>query len=316
MNDTTSTGLASGIGSTKYKTDGTLNLYDFIYLGTYGKGIYYEDIDYIVSYIDPEDNQLKQVNLNEQFKVCYENYIDGEGNHMITQDCAQEIIADVIKPRGSERKDITYDIFYVVRDKAGNASVVVAKGVIYATIYPSTNVVIQNIAATPANSPIVAVSLDEFTYSVTANQGVSLSLLDEAFSIDYVKTSTGKSYNNQATMTIYKGDELIANNVAGVHFTDYIDSSEIADYTIIYNMTTTHTPTFGDEITIHGDEITLYLSIMSPEVDEDGTISEKEFFGSIFKPGNSNIIGIVMFIGFVLLSSLGVTFIILRRKKR
>ena len=118
-----------------------------------------QDIDYIVSYVDPDDDTLKKVNLNSEFKTCYENYTDAEGNHMITQDCAQEIIANVIKPRGSSREDITYDVYYIIRDKAGNASAVIAKGILYATIYPSTNVIIQNVAASLTNSEIVAVNL-------------------------------------------------------------------------------------------------------------------------------------------------------------
>jgi len=311
MNErSTNTALSSGVGSTKYKTNGTNNLYDFIYLGVYGMGIYHEDIDYVVSYVDPDDNTLKQVNLKEQFKACYDNYTDGEGNHMITQDCAQAAIGELITPRGTVKKDITYDIYYIVRDKAGNASAVVAKGVIYATIYPSTNVIIQNIAASETNSEIVAVSLDDFTYQVSANQGVSTFLLEEAFSLNYVKTSTGKNYNNQATMTIYKEDELIASEVKGVNFTNYIDSSEIADYKIVYNLTTTHTPTFGDEIVVHGDEVTLYLSITSPQVDETDKITIEGLIGN-----DSNIIGIVMFIGFIFLGSLFVAFMILRKRR-
>ncbi|MBR3891272.1 MAG: hypothetical protein IKJ30_04285 [Bacilli bacterium] len=307
----TNTALSSGIGSTKYKTGGTANLYDFIYLGIYGKGIYYKDIDYIVSYVDPDDDTLKKVNLNSEFKTCYENYTDAEGNHMITQDCAQEIIANVIKPRGSSREDITYDVYYIIRDKAGNASAVIAKGILYATIYPSTNVIIQNVAASLTNSEIVAVNLGDNTYSITANQGVSTTLLQEAFEINYVKTRTGQNYNNQATMMIYKNDELIANNVAGVNFLEYIDSSEIADYKIVYNMTTTHTPAFGDDIVIHGDEVTLYLSITSPKVDETDDIKINDIFRY-----ESNYIGIVMFIGFILLSALFIAMLILKNKKR
>ena len=310
MNGNTNTALSSGIGSTKYKTNGTNNLFDFVYLGVYGLGIYYEDIDYLISYVDPDDKALKQVNLNEEFKACYQNYTDESGNHMITQDCAQTAIANIVKPRGTVKKDITYDIYYVVRDKAGNASAVVAKGVIYATIYPSTNVIIQNIAASEDNSEIVAVSLDDFTYQVTANQGVSSFLLGEAFSLNYVKTSNGKNYNNQATMTIYKENELVASEVQGVNFTDYIDSSEIADYTIVYNLTTTHTPTFGDEIVIHGDEVTLYLSITSPQVDETDKITIEGLINN-----DSNIIGIVMFIGFIFLGALFIAFVILRKRR-
>ena len=306
----TNTAISSGIGSTKYQTSGTANLYDFIYLGVYGKGIYYKDIDYIVSYVDPDDNTLKQVNLNSEFKACYDSYEDAEGNHMITQDCAQAIIADVIRPRGAIDKDITYDIYYIIRDKAGNASAVLAKGVIYATILPSTNVIIQNVAASLTNSEIVAVSLGNDEYQVTANQGVSLALLDEAFEINYVKNRTGQNYNNQATMMIYKNDELIADSVTGVNYLEYVDSSEIADYKIVYNLTTTHTPAFGDDITVNGRQVTLYLSITSPRVDETPDSSIRDILSY-----ESNYVGIVMFIGFILLSALFVAFLILRKRR-
>lgn len=312
MNErSTNTAMGSGIGSTKYQTEGTPNLYDFIYLGTYGQGIYYKDIDYIVSYVDPDDEQLKQVNLNAEFKTCYENYDDGSGNKMITQDCAQEIIASVIRPRGNDRDDITYDIFYIVRDKAGNASAVVAKGVLYATIYPSPDVVIQNIAASLTNSEIVAASLGDNTYSLTANQGVSLQLLEEAFTLDYVKARTGQNYNNEARMTIYKNDSILAENVSGVNYLEYVNSDEIADYKIVYNLTTTHTPAFGEDITIHADEVTLYLSIKSPEVHETQKPDTDQLIGF-----EAHYLGLVIFTGFILLAALFVAMIILKKRKR
>jgi hypothetical protein len=312
MNErSTNTAMGSGIGSTKYQTEGTPNLYDFIYLGTYGQGIYYKDIDYIVSYVDPDDDQLKQVNLNAEFKTCYENYDDGSGNKMITQDCAQEIIASVIKPRGNTRDDITYDIFYIVRDKAGNASAVVAKGVLYATIYPSPDVVIQNIAASLTNSEIVAASLGDNTYSLTANQGVSLQLLEEAFTLDYVKARTGQNYNNEARMTIYKNDSILAENVSGVNYLEYVNSDEIADYKIVYNLTTTHTPAFGEDITIHADEVTLYLSIKSPEVHE----TQKPDTDQLIE-FEAHYLGLVIFTGFILLAALFVAMIVLKKRKR
>ena len=204
----------------------------------------------------------------------------------------------------------TYDIYYIIRDKAGNASAVLAKGVIYATILPSTNVIIQNVAASLTNSEIVAVSLGNDEYQVTANQGVSLALLDEAFEINYVKNRTGQNYNNQATMMIYKNDELIADSVTGVNYLEYVDSSEIADYKIVYNLTTTHTPAFGDDITVNGRQVTLYLSITSPRVDETPDSSIQDILSY-----ESNYVGIVMFIGFILLSALFVAFLILRKRR-
>ena len=135
-------------------------------------------------------------------------------------------------------------------------------------------------------------------------------MLDEAFEINYVKNRTGQNYNNQATMMIYKNDELIADSVTGVNYLEYVDSSEIADYKIVYNLTTTHTPAFGDDITVNGRQVTLYLSITSPRVDETPDSSIQDILSY-----ESNYVGIVMFIGFILLSALFVAFLILRKRR-
>ena len=44
----TTTTTSSGIGSNKYITSGkSSTLFDFIYLGQYEQGLYYEDIDFV-----------------------------------------------------------------------------------------------------------------------------------------------------------------------------------------------------------------------------------------------------------------------------
>ena len=111
-------------------------------------------------------------------------------------------------------------------------------------------------------------------------------------------------------MMIYKNDELIADSVTGVNYLEYVDSSEIADYKIVYNLTTTHTPAFGDDITVNGRQVTLYFSITSPRVDETPDSSIRDILSY-----ESNYVGIVMFIGFILLSALFVAFLILRKRR-
>ena len=214
----------SGISAGKYLGSGTNTLFDFVNIrnSDFGNGIYYQDIEYIVSYTWKESGVTKNatVDLKDAFKQCYLDYVTNEGTSGISQDCAQAAISQVITHEGNLNKDVTYTINYIVRDKAGNASNYEARGVLYATVSPSTHVVINTIPGGPANSPVNVVDMGNNTYSLQANQGVSLDLLSQAFSVNY--SSSLVNYNKAAVMTIYREGELIAENVKGVAFTDYI----------------------------------------------------------------------------------------------
>ena len=131
----------------------------------------------------------------------------------------------------------------------------------------------------------------------------AIDLLDEAFSVDY--KSRLNNYNSNAVMTIYKEDELICDKVSGVAFTNYINSDEIADYTIIYNLNTQYK---GEEIT--GETIMLKLSISSPHIyTEDNEIR----VDNVVK-NESNVILFVILIGFI--SMIGVGIILLCKRRR
>lgn len=279
--DKTYINLSSGIGGDKYSQNGQSDtLYDFVYLGQYENGIYYDDIDYIVYYIDESNNSVR-VELDDEFKECYLK--DGK----IIESCAQDAIQKVIK---APSKDTVYTINYVVRDKAGNASSYVARGVLYASILPTTNVVINNIAATSYNSEISVVNEGNNTYSLRANQGVSLDLLNQAFSINYA--SYYKSYNDDALMTIYQEDEVIVSNVKGVKFTDYLNSDSIGNYKVVYTMNSSYQTYLGDEIALNGDTITLKITIKSPVLNDNSDIVINDFVSN-----ESNIILVIGFIG-------------------
>lgn len=304
----TTTSTSSGIGGNQYVTGGlSSTLFDFVYLGKHQNGIYYKDVDYIVWYtIVHDDGRVEVVehDLSEEFKACY--LVDGK----ITKDCAQRAIREVVVPDETSKKDITYTINYVVRDKAGNASAFASRGILYATILPATNVIVNNIQATPANSPIVVEEIAENTYEINANQGVSLDLLNEAFGVDY--SSYFSSYNKAAVMTIYKGDKLIANNVRGVAFTDYIDSSEIAEYKIIYNMDSEYVTQYGERIPVTGKTITLHLNIGVPVIDEE--ISNIDI-SQVMTNESSGVLYALIF-GFLALIMMGMAVIIIRKKKQ
>ena len=267
---------ASGIGSNKYLNAGEANqLFDFVNIRNsgYNNGIYYQDIEYLVSYTWKENGVKKteQADLSSAFKQCYLDYAAATGGvGQITQDCAQAAISQIITHEGNLNKDVTYTINYVVRDKAGNASQYEARGVLFATVAPSTHVVTNTIAGGVNNSPVVVSDLGNNTYSLVANQGVSLELLEEAFSVNYA--SSLSSYNKAAVMTIYREGELIAENVSGVSFTQYIDSSEIGNYTVVYNMNSVHTTYLGQKIPVSGETITLNISIESPVLNQDGNV--------------------------------------------
>ena len=140
-----------------------------------------------------------------------------------------------------------------------------------------------------------------------ANQGVSLSLLEEAFSVDY--STTRKSYNNNAVMTIYREDEIIAENVSGVSFTQYINSDDIADYTIVYNMKGVHTTALGDEVEVSGETVTLHLSIKAPVIDTESNIT----IDTAIKNDSSYVL---IFIILGVMSVIGVGIILMVRKRR
>ena len=301
ITNNTNTTTSSGLGSDKYANNGkSSTLFDFVYMNQYEQGIYHEDIDYIVWYYDNDGDTVK-IELDDEFEECYLK--DGK----VTQDCAQEAISNVVSANnGNGSKDIVYNINYVIRDKAGNASTYAARGAIYATILPSTNVIINNVEATPTNSAVTVVDLGNDTYSMEANQGVSLSLLDEAFSVDY--STTRKSYNSNAVMTIYRDDEVIASNVSGVSFTKYINSDDIADYTIVYNMKGVHTTALGDEVEVEGKTVTLHLSIKAPVVDTDSEVT----IDSAIKNDSSYVL-IFIILGFISVIGVGIVLIVKRK---
>ena len=298
LTQTTNKNVTSGIGSSKYLNDGVYNeLRDYIQgVKGYGDGVYYEDVDYIVLYKNGQGNEIS-INLNDEFKQCY---LD---NGKITIDCAQEAISSIVVAPDNKDEDITYTINYIVRDKAGNASSIAAKGVLYASIRAETNVVVNPIEPTNNNSGVSVVSEGDNTYKMNANQGVSLELLNEAFSVDY--KSKLNNYNSSAVMTIYKDDELIYDRVSGVAFTYYINSDEIADYTIVYDLNTEYK---GEEIT--GETITLKLSISSPHIyDEDNEIK----VDNVIK-NESNVMLFVILIGFISMIGVGIIFLSKRRR--
>ena len=259
LGETTTRDTSSGIGGSHLPIGSPGTLYDFVYLVTYENCSYYKDVDYVVWYKD-EAGITHKFNLSEQFKACYLS--DGK----IERDCAQAAISEIVKPPEGN-KDVTYTINYVVRDKAGNASEFAARGVLFAKIQPNTNVVINQIDAGANNTPVVVSQTDENTYSLVANQGVSLDLLNQAFNVNY--SSYYKNYNKSAVMTIYKGDEIIADQVRGVSFTDYIDGSEIADYTVVYNMSSVYVTALGQEVDLQGEEIILNISIGVPILEQE-----------------------------------------------
>ena len=304
---------ASGIGANKYLNAGTLGtLFDFVDIRNsgHGTGIYYKDIEYLVSYTWKESgvSQTAQADLSDAFKTCYESYaaING-GIGRITQDCAQAAISDVITHEGNLDKDVTYTINYVVRDKAGNASRYEARGVLYATVSPSTHVVINSILPSVANSPVVVTDLGNNTYSLEANQGVSIDLLNQAFNIKYA--SSLANYNKAAVMTIYRDGQLIAENVKGVAFTDYVDGTEIGNYTVVYNMNSVHTTYLGQKIPVSGETITLNIKIASPIINQDSEVHVED----IIKNETSPIL-LAMIIGCLSLIGIGVV-VILKKKK-
>ena len=108
-----------------------------------------------------------------------------------------------------------------------------------------------------------------------------------------------------------KNEEMIANEVAGVNFIDYINTNEIAEYKIVYNLVTTHTPVFGDDITIHGDEVTLYLNINSPKVEESEEITIENFIEN----NETSKIGITLIMGFIFLFSVLLLSLVLRKRR-
>lgn len=302
ISNNTYTNTSSGLGSDKYISSGkSSTLFDFVYMGQYEDGIYHKDVDYIVWYYDTNGEEVL-VELDDEFEECYLQ--DGK----VTQACAQEAISKVVSAEnGDGSSDIIYTINYVVRDKAGNASTYAARGAIYATILPSTNVIINNVEASQNNSPVSVVSLGNNEYAMEANQGVSLSLLEEAFSVDY--STTRKSYNNNAVMTIYREDEIIAENVSGVSFTQYINSDDIADYTIVYNMKGVHTTALGDEVEVSGETVTLHLSIKAPVIDTESNIT----IDTAIKNDSSYVL---IFIILGVMSVIGVGIILMVRKRR
>lgn len=299
---------ASGIGATKYPNLALIqNLFDFVDIkgSSYNTGIYYQDVEYIVSYTWKNDENVKQVevvDLNDEFKACYE----AEGK--ITQACAQAAISQVITHENRLNKDVTYTINYIVRDKAGNVSDYVARGVLYATVSPTTHVVINTIPGGVDNTPVVVTDLGNNTYSLQANQGVSLDLLQQAFSVNYA--SSLSTYNKAAVMTIYREGELIAENVKGVAFTDYIDSSEIGQYTVIYNMNSVYTTYLGQKVPISGETITLNINITSPNLPQTPDINVETIVANDSSP-----ILFAIIIGFIGLM-IGVGVVVVIRKKK
>ena len=302
---------ASGISASKYITSGIESvLYDFVDIRGYNNqsGIYYEDIEYIVWYEDENGVDVKE-DMSEEFKACYiAGVVDAYGNveHKITQDCAQAAIARVITHEHNLNRDVTYTINYIVKDKAGNASEYEARGVLYATISPRTNIVVNNIPAGVNNSPVSVEEVGNNTYNMQANQGVSLDLLNQAFSVSY--SSSLVNYNKSAVMTIYREGEMIHENVKGVAFTDYVDSSQIGEYTIIYNMNSTYTTYLGQKIPVSGETVTLNLNIISPIISQDSESNIEE----VMKNETSPIL-ISLILGMI--GIMGVALAIIIRKK-
>ena len=143
--------------------------------------------------------------------------------------------------------DYTYTIIYSVFDKAGNESVYIARGVIYADLVPEI---------TPVSPAGEVEETGANTYSLTVEQGKDVSEVVDNLMI----TATNNS--QFLTQTIYYNGELVVDNdIYQKDIYDGFTTSVPGVYEITYNLQYMYYGSDGRKELIEAKPITLTITV-------------------------------------------------------
>ena len=194
-----------GLGSDAYAMNGGIAGLDI-------RNVYSEERRYIIYAFD-EDNNKQTFDLSSSIPTS------------IDTTTGEDSIYAVIKKDPSAyltTGDYTYTIIYSVFDKAGNESIYIARGVIYASLIPQIEI---------ANAGLV-VDVDEpNAYSLTVEQG------DDVKNIVNSLAVTAGDKKHFLTQTIYYNGELVVDNKKyNENIWDEFTTSVPGVYEITYNL--------------------------------------------------------------------------------
>ena len=219
------------------------------------RDIYIEDRRYIINAFDSGNNKVDH-DLSSLIPNSSES-TDGEDN-------IYEIIPDSIAADYDDG-DFTYTIVYSVVDKAGNESITIERGVIFASLIPQIAI----------DSPVAQVNeIEENVYQLTVSQGTDLDEFINNLNVSATTLMSNKiTYLNQ---TVYHNGELIEENRKyKEHIHDSFNLLDPGVYEIVYSLSYEYENKEGEFETIEAEPVKLIINIEStpPVVEQEATIN-------------------------------------------
>lgn len=249
--------LFSGLSNNAYSMSGDGTGYDI-------RNVNKEERKYIIyeAYDENGSSVIKTYDLSALIPTTNDPKIEDE---ITAYNSAEEEIYKVIKHELGEDfnpgKDITYTIVYSVMDKAGNESVYIARGVIFAKLVPDLAIT-SNLYALE--------NVEENTYQINVNQGDSVDDVISSLSL------TADNNSQYITQTVYYNGELLMENKRyNSSIAKEFNTNSPGVYEITYSLNYMYYNDNGQSEMISAEPIKLIINVdsIAPVVNSSNRIS-------------------------------------------